>query len=351
MASETNNITIRITSGTIVKGVLIIISFILLYILRDIALIVLTSIVIASAVEPAVKKLHKYKVPRLIAVIFVYLFIITILATVVYFLMPTLLTETSGFISSINSIDLGAALRNRGILPSGFLISQNFSVSDLLNSLQMAFSGFTQGFVSIVSIIFGGVLSFIVVLVLSFYFTVQDDGVGELLKVVVPVKHQAYIVDLWRRSQRKIGRWLQGQILLGVIVGVLDYLGLTILGIQHALLLAVIAAIFEIIPLFGPILSAIPGILIGYSTGGVTLAFLAAGLYTIVQQFESNLIYPVVVNKVIGVSPVLVIVALLVGAHLAGFIGAILSIPIAAVVMEYYNDLKKNRVAAELVPK
>ena len=83
--------------------------------------------------------------------------------------------------------------------------------------------------------------------------------------------------------------------------------------------------------------------MLALSTGSVTLAFLVTGLYIIVQQFENHLIYPLVVNKVIGVSPVLVIVALLIGVQLGGFLGALLSVPISAALMEYYNDLRKQR--------
>src|SRR5262249_37029717 len=153
----------------------------------------------------------------------------------------------------------------------------------------------------------------------------QETGVDDFLRVVTPSAHQAYVLGLWKRSQTKIGKWMQGQLILGVIVGVLLYLGLTILGIPNALLLAAIAALFELIPVFGQILAAIPAIALGFVDGGVTGALLVAGLYIVVQQFEAHLIYPIVVKKVVGVPPLMVILSLLVGAKLAGFLGILLS--------------------------
>ena len=135
---------------------------------------------------------------------------------------------------------------------------------------------------------------------------------------------------------------MQGQLLLGVIIGVLVYLGLMVLGIQHALLLAVIEACFELIPVFGPIMSSIPGVIVGLSTGGLPEGLLVLGLYIIIYQFESNLLYPLVVKKIVGVSPILVILALVIGAKLAGFLGAVLAVPIAAALMELVGDVEKD---------
>jgi predicted PurR-regulated permease PerM len=130
---------------------------------------------------------------------------------------------------------------------------------------------------------------------------------------------------------------------LAVLVGVLVYLGLMILGIKNALILAVFAAAFEIIPLFGPIIASIPAVLTGFADGGITSGLLIAGLFLIIQQFENHLIYPLVVKKVVGISPILVIIGLFIGAKLAGFLGIILSAPITSVIMEYLEDVQRNK--------
>jgi predicted PurR-regulated permease PerM len=160
----------------------------------------------------------------------------------------------------------------------------------------------------------------------------------------MPVAYEEYSVDLWKRAQKKIGLWMQGQILLSVIVGLLVYLGLLIIGIPYALLLSVFTAIAEIIPIFGSLLAGAVAAMVGYSGGGVPLAAIVVGLYIVMNQFESNLIYPLIVKKVIGIPPLLVIVALIAGYTLAGFLGVVLSVPIAAVVLEALSDFDKRKL-------
>ena len=114
---------------------------------------------------------------------------------------------------------------------------------------------------------------------------------------------------------------------------------------RSALLLALLAAIFEIIPIFGPILSAIPSTLIGLADGGLTLGLLIIGLYVIINQFENHLIYPLVVKKVVGIPPIIVILALIVGFQLAGVLGMLLSVPVSAVIVELLEDLQKTKIS------
>ena len=171
----------------------------------------------------------------------------------------------------------------------------------------------------------------------------QERGIENFLKIVIPFGKEAYAINLWERSKAKIGKWMQGQILLGVLIFILVYLGLTIFGIPYALLLALLAGTLEIIPVFGPIIAAIPAVALAFSAGGTSLALIITGFYLLVQQFESNLIYPLVVRKIVGVPPILVILALIIGAELAGFLGILISIPVAAAVMELVDDIEKSK--------
>ncbi len=246
--------------------------------------------------------------------------------------------------ANINLSDLWSPLS--GIFGSDMDVQgKTLSISNLLNGSEDAVSGTGAGAFKTASVIFGGALSFILMIVLSFYLAVQEDGVGSFLRLVSPLKHQGYVTDLWKRSQKKIGYWMQGQLLLGLIVGVITYLGLMVLGVPHALLLAVLAGVFELIPVFGPILAAVPAVLIA-SELGMTPALLVAGLYLIIQQFENHLLYPLVVRKIVGISPMVVILALVIGGKLAGFLGILLSVPISAALMELVSDIEKGKQAA-----
>lgn len=341
--------TISITAGTIVKALVILALAWFLYTIRDIVLIVLTAIVIASAVEPGVAGLVKRKFPRIIAVIVIYVCIFIVGFVIFYFFVPTLLTDFATFVTSLpNYLDTfthGGAL-NQYAQVLGLPAPSSITASDLWTGITGALNlnSVFGNALTAATTIFGGVFSFFLIVVFSFYFAVIETGVDDFLRIVVPHKHSKYVLGLWRRSQHKIGLWMQGQLLLGFIMGILIYLMLTVFGVPNALILAVIAACFEIIPVFGPILAAVPAVMIAFVTGGVTLGIITIFIYVIAQQFESQLIYPLVVSRVVGVPPLLVILALIVGGELAGFLGIILSVPAAATIQELVRDIENGRL-------
>jgi len=346
MPKNLDNITINISSGTVIKTILLVLLVALLFFLRDLVLVVLTAVVIASAIEPATKWFTKHKIPRIIAVLIVYLLIASLFLGIFYSFLPILLTETSNFLAALPNF-LDSFERSGGASGTSFFgtqaVVEQFSLRDTVLGLRSALTDVSGGVVATVSFVFGGLLSFLLIIVFSFYFAAQETGINDFLRVITPVKHQRYVLDLWRRSQHKIGRWMQGQLILALIIGVLVYLGLTVLGVKYALLLAVIAAVFELIPMFGPVLAAIPAVALSFIDGGLSLALLVVGLYLIIQQFENHLIYPLVVTKVVGVPPLLVILALIIGAKLAGFLGIILSVPAATVIQELVKDIQRGR--------
>ena len=345
---EGRHINISITSGTVIKTILILVTAWALFILRNIVLDVLTAIVIASAIEPGVVALKRRKVPRVLAVLSVYLCIFAVFFVIFYFFLPSVLEDFATFVSGLPSY-LDAFTRAGAFdgyarilgIPAPSLIPSDSIMTSIRSALDVS-SVFGNAF-GAASAIFGGFFSFVIIIVFSFYFAVLETGVDDFLRIAVPKNHQSYVLGLWKRAQHKIGLWMQGQLLLAVIMGVLVYLGLTILGIKHSLLLAVIAAAFEIIPVFGPTLAAVPAVMIGFVDGGATTGVLVIALYIIFQQFENHLIYPLVVTRVVGVPPLLVILALIVGAELGGFLGIILSVPMAATIQELARDIESGR--------
>jgi predicted PurR-regulated permease PerM len=342
------NITININSGTIIRAILFILMFFAIYFFKDLILVLLTSVVVASAIEPAVAYFKKSNIPRLPSVILVYLFLAVFFITLFYAFIPPLFGEVSNFVGNlpkfVNEIDLGGSLtknQNLSFLnPAVEGLSNNISLAEIVGQFQKIVSNATEGFWKTISVVFGGVLSFVLIVVISFYLAVQENGIDNFLKIITPARHQDYIVNLWKRSQRKIGLWMQGQLILALIIGVLVYLGLAILDIKYAFLLAVLAAVFEIIPLFGPILAAIPAVILGFSEGGLATGFVVIGLYLIIQQFENHLIFPLVVKKVTGLPAIFVIISLIIGSKLAGFLGMVLSVPIATALVEFISDLE-----------
>src|SRR3989344_30511 len=343
--------TISITTGTIVKTLVVLAGAWLVWELRELVLVLTAAVVIASAIEPAVSRVCRLGLPRVFSVLLVYILLFVVFFSLFYFFVPSLFADLVTFLLSLpiylEALDrLSAFNQFAQILGTTPPDLSNIDLMAQLRNAAEAAGAFGNALTAIASI-FGGVLSFVLIIVLSFYFAVIETGVEDFIEVAAPRKYQAYVLDLWKRARHKIGLWMQGQLLLAVIMGVLVYLGLTILGVPHALLLAVIAALFEIIPVFGPILAAVPAVAIAFVDGGATLGLLTIALYVIGQQFENHLIYPLVVTRVVGVPPLLVILALLIGAQLAGFLGILLSVPVVATLQEFTKDIRERRIFAE----
>lgn len=358
------HINISISAMTVFKAVLVLLGFYAAYLLSNLVLTILAAVVIASAVEPATRWFGRYGVPRVPAVLAVYIVAGIVLFSLVYFFAPPLIAQTTNFVSQVPEYlqklqvqqnlfgfnnplsDASGTGGNTGGLSTqgiGEQISNSLQLREALQDLRQAASQLSSGVFQTVSTIFGGVVSFILIVVFSFYLSVQERGIEKFLRVVVPYEYEEYTVNLWNRAQAKIGRYIQGQLVLVLIMGVLTYLGLMIIGVPHAFLLAVAAGLAELIPLFGPILAAIPAIGVAFAEGGVTLVLLVIGLYLILQQFENHLIYPLVVKKVVGVPALLVIIALIAGGQLGGFLGVLLSVPMAAVLQELANDVQEEK--------
>jgi len=343
---DDKNINFSISSGTILKAIFIIGLVWILYLVRDIVLVVLTSIVLASAIEPITKWFVRYKFPRVLAVIVIYLIVFATIGGFLLLFAPTAVSEVSRFSNELP--DLIESVNDVTIFPEGISKSTenifgDISFAEVLRNLSDLLSNLQGNLFGAISFVFGGAFSFLLITVLSFYLAVQERGIENFLRVIIPLKHETYALDLWQRTKRKIGYWLQGQLVLALIIGVLVYLGLTILGIKYALILAVLAAVFELIPIFGPIIAAVPAIIFGF-TQGVVPGLMVMGLYGIIQQFENHLIYPLVVTKIVGVPSLLVILSLLVGGKLAGFLGFILAVPIATLLVEVFHDLEKDKI-------
>ncbi len=342
---------ISITVGTITKAIVVVLLFATLFILKELVLVLLMSIVLASAVEPGTQWFIRRGVPRIFSVIFIYLCIAIGLIGLVFFLLLPLLYQSTDFLRNSASYFSVGTLSNTVSNSSFFStdsfvtgLTNNLNLDQITSQINALIGGIYSNTFSTVATVFGGIVNFLLVIVISFYLAVEDDGVGKFLKAITTIKHEKYVVSIWKRSQRKIGLWMQGQLVLAVIIGMLVYLGLLIIDVPNALLLATLAAAFEIIPLFGPILASIPAVMIAFVSGGVPLAAMVIGLYVIIHQFENQLIYPLVVKKVVGVSPIVSIVALVAGFELAGIVGVILAVPIAAVIIEFFNDFEKDKI-------
>jgi len=346
-----DNITkyVDIKGTTVFKIVAILVGCWMLFLLRDIILIVITAIVIASAIEPLTLWFGRHGLGRTFAVILTYLMLGILLFGFVYFFLPSLINDIQAIVANfptyLDSLNAPAQTNIDGSVSGGLFssIPSSIPLSEVLGSLRESAQQLASNALGFVGAVFGGILSFLLIVVLSFYLAVQEDGVTNFLRIITPFRYEDYVTSLWKRTQKKIGLWLQGQLILSVIIGLLSFAGLLILGVPNALTLAILAGAFELIPLFGPILAAIPAIALGFIDGGAQLALFVALLYLVIQQLENQLLVPLVIKKVVGLPAIVVIISLLVGGQLAGFLGILIAVPIAAGLMELLKDIERYK--------
>lgn len=348
--SDKAPVSISITPGTVLTFFGIGLLLWLIFVLKDLVLIILTAVVLSSAVEPGVQWFMRYRLPRVAAVAFIYLLIFGTIFGVAYAFFPPLLKETANFTAELpqylEAVNIDEIL-NSNIANSARVVANDIpTFQQYIGQIQNVFTATSAGAFKALAGIFGGVVSFVLIVVLSIYFAIQETGVDDFLRVVLPVEHQKYGIDLWKRSHVKIGLWMQGQLLLSLLAAVLVYLWLAILGVPYAFLLAIFAAITELIPVFGSYIAAAPALAIAFSTGGIAMVLAVLGGFVVINQLQSHLVYPLVVKKIIGVPPLLVIIALIAGGQLAGFLGVLLSVPIAAALSEFLGDIQKSKERA-----
>ncbi len=312
-----------------VLGVLAVIGF--FFIMRDIIALLFVALVFSAAIDPFVDSFAKRQIPRSLGILVVYVVILGVLGITLTLLIPPLVNEVrqlaENFPYYYDKLSMGVSyLRDAS---SG--VATQESVQQMMGSLEKALATVTAGVFTTISSIFGGVVSFLLILVLTFYMVVDEDGIMRFLQVITPEHIHKDVTALTIKIQNKIGLWLRGQLILMLLIGVLTFIGLTIIGVPYALVLALVAGITEIIPYAGPVIGSIPAIFIAF-TVSPSLGLWTVFLYVLIQQAENHLIVPKVMQKTTGLNPIIVILAVLIGAKLSGVIGALLAVPIASAI-------------------
>jgi len=345
MELNKHSINISITSGTIIKAIAIFVLLYFLYLISDILIVFFVSLVFSSALDPWVDQLKKKKFPRSASVLLLYFVFFTVLGTTLYLIIPPIISEinsmSNNFPDYIESMSSKFSLLKDYSLKYGLLDNTKSSLDFVTGYLQNTASGV---FFTLFNI-FGGIFSFVLILVITFYMVVEESAMKKLVWSLAPEKHQTYIMHLINRIQIKMGHWLRGQLIVSSSLAIMSYIGLLILGVNYALVLALLVGFFSFIPYIGAILGALPAVFIAY-TQSPLLAVLAIVLFYIVHFIEGNFLQPKIMQKAVGLNPIVSILAILAGFKLAGFIGAILSIPVTTALSVFIKDIFDSRESA-----
>ena len=343
--------TISISSGTIIRILSLITLFFGLFYISDFVVALLVSVVLASAVEMPVKMMKKWGIPRTVSVTAIFLTLLILVAVVVLVFIPPLANDVALFFKTLPKILESVRIfgRDMGFKDLSIAIqdlSRDISKGQILSILKTSLFG-SSGFFATTTVVVGGVINLVLTFVLAFYLALEEHGVQKFLRLLVPAHQEAYVIDLWSRAQHKIGLWMQGQLLLSLLVSLLVYIPMLILGMPYATLLAILAFIGELIPMVGLTIATIPALFLAWTHGGTSLLGVVALIYFIVGQLENHVLYPKVMNKMVGVPSVVVLISIVIGAKLAGIWGVLLAVPLASILMELAEDVRKRKSHAE----
>lgn len=320
--SEKNNqsINIHIDTKSILMFFGVLIGLYAIYMILDVLILIFLGCILALALEPSVQYLKKKRLPHSMAVLTVVLITLFVAAVLGSIAFAPLIQQTRALISNV------PFYAERSLSIPGIERYTDALLNQLNGSGEKIFS-FTLG-------AFSGALSFLVMGVFTVYLLLDFDNFRKLFIGIFPPKRRKDVQKTITTVEAKLKDWLRGQIILMIIIGGLSYIGLIILGLEeYALALAVIAGVLEVIPIIGPIISLIPAAIIGF-TISPALGLGVVGLYTMIQQFENHFIVPKVMEKAVGLNPLLTIIAFMIGGQVMGVIGAIISLPVLIIISE-----------------
>lgn len=343
---EKKNATISTT--TILRIIFILLAFGFAYLIRGVLALFFIAAIISASFDPWIDWLQRKKIPRALGIIAVYLLFFTIIGGSLFLLSGSIINEikemSRSFPELYDRLVVSWQKINGMEAFDKYVTAQNVS-NTLGSSLGNITKGLTIATTSIfgaLTAIFGGIVGFFIVLVLAFYLTAEEQGLKTFAASLVPQEKKALAVKLIGNIQTRIGYWLRGQLILSIIIFLMVYATLSILGVKYALILALIAGIFEIVPFLGPVISAVPAVFFAFNHGfgsAVTVAI----AYFVIQQIENHLIVPKVMNRSTGLSPLVVIMSILIGARLAGAIGGLLAVPVALVISVTIETLRAEK--------
>lgn len=318
-------------------GVLVLLGCFLLWNIRSILFLIFISLLLASGIRPVVNWLRKGPLNRSFAILIVYTLIFAIIALLLYLTMPPLINEATDLVDTFSSQkSTEEVIRNidNQVLRNGVLwLYQN--TGDLAQQFIQVNQALNLGFS-----IFSGLFAGLTVFVVTFYWLTEREKVYRLFLSFISPSRQDKAHEVWDGIEDKLGAWVRGELLMMLFIGALAGVGYVIIGVKFALALAVFAGLTELIPLIGPYIGGVPAVLVAL-TDGLFPAILVIAYLVVLQLVEGNVLVPRVMEKAVGVSPLAVIIGLLTGGTIAGVAGALLAVPVVAVIQVLYHDLVK----------
>lgn len=320
---------IDIPVSVVVKVLLTILVFALLYFIRDLIALFFVVLILVAAFRPIVKKWGG-KIHRIPAVIILLLILIILIAGFVYVVIPPLVDQSKQLVENAPAIS-----------EKFIYLKDRFPLLDrFVQSIPQEIGNISTNFISLTAGFLGGILTFITVIVLTVYLLLEDESMSHLARLAIPAEKQENALVVIRKIYAKVGDWLRAQLILGLIMGLVTFIALSIIRLPYALTVGIVAGVLEFIPILGPIIAGALAAIIALSISPL-MVFLVIIITIILHQLENNLIVPYIMKKAVGLPPAIIIMAVLIGAKLLGITGAILALPVTASLYVLIQDWPK----------
>ena len=323
---------IDISVWTFIKLILVILAFYFLYMIKDILALFFVVMILVATFSPVIESWSK-RIGRWPAVLSVVAIFIAIVALLVYLVVPPVISQVGEFAQNLPYF-----MEKISYFKNHFPTIQNY-----LDTLSTSLNAYTGGVVSFTLGIFGGFITIISALVLFIYLLIDEKAMKIAVVSIFPVTHRERLTEVLKKVANQVGNWFRGQLTLASIVAVIYLIGLTIIGVPYAAMLAVLSGVLDFIPVIGPIIAGTVAAFIALSDSPIK-ALIVIILYIAVQQLENTILVPKIMQKAVGLSPVIIMAALLIGAKLMGIIGAVLAVPISAsisVIIQEWPTIKR----------
>ncbi|WP_087677521.1 AI-2E family transporter [Garciella nitratireducens] len=292
------------------------------------------SIIFAYLLNPIVNFLETRKINRSLSILLTYLTLISIFIVIGWTIIPAIVDETKNLIHDLpyytEQVEKFLLMIRKSTQAQLPVIFNNF-IENSINSIEDSIINKIKSISYIVVNFFSGILNIVMIPVVTYYFLKDKEYFKKIMIELMPKKWRIKILEIAKDSDRVIGGFVRGKIIVAIFVGVFTALGLYLLNINYAVIIGVVTGIIDIIPYFGPVIAAIPAIIIAFFQHPIKAIWVII-LFIIVQQIEGDVIGPKVIGSSVGLHPVAIIFSLLIGGTFFGVIGMILAVPVAGTV-------------------
>jgi predicted PurR-regulated permease PerM len=336
----------QLIAWTIAMTALAVVLLTALFVARDALILIYISALIALGFGPVVRAIeHQHlvpvgtkRLPRWLAILVVYLVIIGVLLGVAALVVPPLVDQARELWRELPSLFNRAQtyLIRWGLLARRITLEEAVQSVPAGESTTAAATSAVGTVATAVGTVAKVVFAFITIVILAFYLLVEGNSLFAAFARLFPRSRRAEVITAGREISSKVSAWMMGQLILAGTIGASSAIGLYLLGVPYFYVLALISAVGELIPVVGPILSAIPAVGAALAVSPRTALWVIL-FFIAQQQAENHLLVPKIMQRQVGVSPVVVIAALLIGGSLLGIVGAVLAIPTAAILQVVFQ--------------